>query len=204
MKFVPRAAAALALSTALASQAGVLEIDQPLASANLQIEYFAPYGPSFSVAGTHLETISVLAVDMNAFGDYLLDRNITLQLRQGSGMAGPLLASRTVDAAAVIGVTSQAWVSFDFGALPVLPGAAYTFALRVATPRFGTGVQQDDPYTGGRAFFVDPPSGTEFGDEFDLSFRVTTVPEPHALGLLLAGLGLVALRVGPKLRGQSA
>lgn len=40
---------------------------------------------------------------MNAFGDYLLDRSITLQLHAGSGVAGPVLVSRTLDAAALIG-----------------------------------------------------------------------------------------------------
>jgi hypothetical protein len=193
MKFVPRATAALALSAALVSQAGVLEIDQSLVSAYFQIQFHAPYAQSFSVAGTQLETISVLAVDMNGFGDYLLDRDITLHLHAGSGVAGPVLASRTLDAAGLIGTSSEAWLSFGLGGLPVQPGAAYTFALQVATPRFGTGLQQDDPYTGGRAFFVDPQSGAGFGSEYDLSFRVTTVPEPHAAGLLFAGLCLLAL-----------
>jgi len=182
------------LNMVVGAHAGVLEVDQPLASATFQIEYHAPVAQSFSVVGDRIEAIAVLAVNMNAFGDYLLDHDITLRLRDGIGVGGPVRASVIVDAARVIGGAGNAWVSFDFAALPAVPAGQYTFELAVASPRFGVAAQQDDPYAGGRAFLTDGHSGEEFGTVYDLAFKVSTVAEPSTALFLVAGLAMILAR----------
>jgi hypothetical protein len=175
-----------------AIQAADLAIDQPLISGTYQIEAYSPLGQSFEVIDASVVSIGVWLLNMNAFGDYLLDRNVTLTLRSGSGFDGATLATRTVDTAAALGSESGAWVTFDIGPMGITPGGKYTFQLSVASPRFGVGLQQDDVYSGGRAFLTtEPPENFEFGADLDLTFRVTTHQVPELpTGWMFAGAGI--------------
>lgn len=179
-------------AAAPAIQAAELVIDQPLAGANYQVQAFSPLGQSFEVIDASVVSIGVWLVNMNAFGDYLLDRNVTLTLRSGSGFDGATLATRTVDTAAALGGESAAWVTFDIDPMGITPGGEYTFQLSVASPRFGVGLQQDDVYSGGRAFLTsEPPDSLEFGADSDLTFRVTAHQVPELpTGWMFAGAGL--------------
>jgi hypothetical protein len=175
-----------------AIQAADLTINQPLISGTYQIEAFSPLGQSFEVFDASVVSIGVWLLNMNASSNFLFDRNVTLTLRTGSGFEGAVLATRTVDTAAALGSEFEAWVTFDMGPIGISPGGEYTFQLSVASPRFGVGLQQDDVFSGGRAFLTSgPPENIEFGADLDLTFRVTTQPVPELpTGWMFAGAGL--------------
>jgi hypothetical protein len=188
MKLVQRLFASAGVCVATCAPAAALEIDQALSNADYQIQYFSPVAQSFNLSIDRIGAISVLAVDMNAFGDFLADRRITLALREGEGVLGSVLATSTVDAASALGGAYQSWITFNLAGVSIVPAAQYTFELMVTTPRFGVAAQQDDVYAGGRSYFTEAPSGQSFGAEFDLAFRIAAVDELPAPLLLLTGL----------------
>jgi hypothetical protein len=170
-----------------AVQAGIVVIEQPVATGAGQIRQCPGCGQSFTAVTDNVESIGVDLLNMNVNNpQQLADRFVTLRFHEGVG--GTVLATSTVDVAALIGDRSsgRGLVSFDLGLAPLTSGSVYSFTLQVATERFGYGYGPGDAYAGGSLFSNGGPVPA------DMRFNVTAVPEPATAALWLAGCGVLA------------
>lgn len=183
---------AFALSP-FAAHAEVL-IDQPLSMGWGVIYPYMP-GQTFTAVGPRIDSIGVELRNMNKSEP---GRFVTLNLYEGEGSGGALLASRSVDVLALLGETTRGtMVDFNLGTVEVQVGQTYSFQITALDQRFGASYYSTfaaDAYPGGHLF-------NAFGAESaaDLTFNVTAVPEPATAALLLTGGGWLA---GLRLRAR--
>lgn len=168
------------------SQAAEWVVEQALKDSSIQILYHSPVWQSFTVAPSTIDRIEVSLVNLN--GQLPDEKTVTLRLYDGQGLGGPLRYSRTIEAPQAVIYTGVGWVGFDMAVPASSQGGAYTFELVAQTERFGVEVYSGNTYANGRAHFVDPVTGTNFGEVQDLRFRVmASVPEPATAWMLLCG-----------------
>lgn len=193
-----RTTLAFAALAAASSASAVVVIDQPIQSGGIQVQAFSPVGQSFTAVTSVVTSIGALLQNFNVqLPEWVADRTLTLNLYEGSGFGGSLLATSVVDVADVIGNSANAFgmVDFPLAAANTVIGQVYTFGLVANTPRFGVRTSGDmDAYALGRAFYEPIIPSFPPAERSDLTFRVSAVPEPGVAALMLAGLGLIALR----------
>ena len=183
MSRIKAAAFALLAAIALPASATVIENPGPLAG-YYQIAYYSPLAQSFIAVDADLQSIGVNYFEMN-FG--FPNSPITIDLYEGAGTGGALLASRTFDLVNLTGFTDT-----DFSGVTLTPGHVYTAAATTSSPLEGIYITYDH-YAGGDLI---SPQGGERPD-FDLSFRViggkgtSAAPEPVSWAMMLGGFGLV-------------
>ena len=187
-KLLAAAGVAGLLSLAGAARAGVIEVNAGVFDS--AIAAYQPIGQTFTAIDEALISIGFAYSDINPGAP---NTEVTIDLYEGDGFAGALLASRSFVLPAVLPSTSDppAFIDTDFSGVSLVVGGVYTAALSVAANSFKVAVTYGfDAYDGGYGF------GSGFCADCDLNFRVvgesggTTVPEPHAWALMIAGFGL--------------
>ncbi len=134
-----------------------------------------------------LETMSFFYVEGN---NHLSAASVTIDLFQGEGYGGALVDSQTKTATKGIG---NYWEDFDFSGNTLVPGQVYSWRL------------SGGPGAGGNGNGVTYADGTRLDSSGnpisgDLAFRVLGSPIPEPSGLVLAGLGLLAIACGRRRR----
>lgn len=176
------------------------------------------FGQSFLAPGAELLTLGVQFATLNPT---LPQNSVTIRLREGAGLGGPILGSLTVLPENQPRTGPFVFSDFDFSGITLVPGAPYTITLvnngsggrngivfgpnLVNPPFLPFG---PDPYPDGRLFFAFGfnPCGTVSAPDCDLNFRVVTaemravIPEPASWAMLILGFGLV----GSALRRRAA
>lgn len=166
-------------------------VEQALKDSTFQILYSSPVWQSFTVSPSTIDRIEVSLVNLN--GQLPYEKTVTLRLYEGQGLGGSLRYSRTVEVPQAVIFSGVGWVPFDMGVRAYTQDGVYTFELVAQTERFGVEVYSGNAYANGRAHFVDPVTGANFGEAQDLRFRVmTSIPDlPTVWTLLCGGLLLV-------------
>jgi hypothetical protein len=135
---------------------------------------------------------------------------LLFSLYSGDGEFSNLL--KQASATASLPSFTSELLQVDFSAISLTPGNRYTVVLSLPSqglPPLGTyadvsGLYNslDNSYPGGQFYYVGSSYNTGFANR-DMAFNVTPVsgtlvstPEPEALGLILAGLGFLALVSG--------
>jgi len=165
-----------ASATTIANDGGIIDY--------YQIAFFSPLAQSFTAVDADLRSIGFNYAEMNSgYGN----TPITINLYEGAGTGGTLLASRTFDLLNLYGFTDT-----DFSGVTLSVGQVYTAAVSTSSPLEGIYVTAD-AYAGGD--LMTGPYGEESGR--DLAFRViggtqvAAVPEPASWSLLLCGFGMI-------------
>lgn len=169
-------------------------IDQPVASSNFQIQFYSPFGQSFTAVSTSVESIGLKVTNLNAATN-LEDQTLTLDLFSGEGFSGSRIATATANVASIIGdgASASGFIAFSMGSVAVNPGQAYSFRVTDTSARYGLGLTGTDVYAGGHAFFDPTYSGSWLPETSDLTFNVTAVPEASSLAYFaLGGIALAA------------
>ena len=161
-------------------------IIQDTNAGSLQIQAYQPVGQSFTATSDSYEMIGAYVAG------YYNDRNdptFDVKLFSGDGQFGgtPILTDAFSFSKDFVG-----WAYVDVSSISFVIGEKYTVAYYNDTAQWGLNLKwEDNPYSGGRAYFTDPTSHPEA----DLQFRVlesgASVPLPASL--LLFGPGLVGL-----------
>lgn len=182
------------LSCGVVAPVGAITIEQGSRDGSLAVNSFEPVAQSFTAMGSELTSFSFFYTAMNPSFPY---STLQLDLYEGAGTTGMLLASTSVDP----GLGYQGYVDTDFSDLVLTAGAIYTAALSVpgTSPHWGIYIGRGNLYGGGD-LLVDIPFFCN-ADTCDASFRAvftdsaTDVPEPATLGLLgLSVLGVAGAR----------
>lgn len=162
----------------------------PTGMSLFNIGYYEPIGQSFTLdAATSALTVSAYISSFSGFAD------VDVSLKSGAGVGGALLATGSF---AVDPITrDEAELAlFDFSALGLLAAGTYTIVFE-GTGALGGGNQGVD--TAGTDSW-DEDGLFDFGSnrakEFGILVEgdVAPVPLPASLPLLLAGMGVLALR----------
>jgi hypothetical protein len=151
--------------------------------------YYGTLGQSFTAEDSRVTIgVSLVGWDSRATGPTVF----TYSLFQGVGTAGPMLLQQNLTLQADVGFNG--FVDADFSSVLLSVGQVYSIVLSASTDDYGINYNQwaYDPsgipipgrvdYPGGEMLSSGVPDPYE-----DLTFRVTPIPEPAALGLL--GLG---------------
>jgi hypothetical protein len=161
------------------------------------ISFFDPIGQTFIAEEAALRSI---AFSFGINNPASPNSPITMTLYLGSGFDGPIVDSvtRTVQ---VSGVGLPLFYDFDFSGNDLLVGTTYTAAVTTSSPRIGVLYNSvGDAYLNGQALESDATGNLE-GLTPDLRFRITSVPEPSTIAILILGGLLFFLR--PWSRRQS-
>lgn len=172
--------ASLAIAT-FATTAGAAPILQDQTSSAYQIEFFSPFGQSFTAEDAHV-SIGFFIQDFNpqiAPGD----DDVTITLYAGEGTAGAVLGSGDVTG---LTLGFQGWADVDFSSVALTLGSVYTAVISDDTVRWGVQAQTSgNPYAGGQLYLEGNAQANG-----DARFRVLPQQVPEPLTLVLAGLGL--------------
>lgn len=184
---------ALAALAAPAWAAGPVYIPPPpleVSESYIQVEAVAAFGQSFTPTMSSVGSIWLRATNMNLGFPLSEDKWLVLNLHEGEGFGGPLLASATANVEAAIGTewNGSGLVEFSVGNVPVVSGQVYSFEVKAATARYGISWQTTNWYGDGNAFILGGPLA-----QTDLYFSVAaTVPELASYQLLLLALASAA------------
>lgn len=173
--------ATLCCAMALASRADIV-VDQAALNGSYQILYYSPTGQSFTAASDQLISFDFYFRTFNpGFGN----NPLTIDILDGDGLGGPVLASSTFSLAD--GFDGLAGATFN---LNVITGNVYTAVVSTSSIYWGLGANTFDVYSGGQLY-----AGNSLGWG-DVTFRATfadaSVPESGTT-LLLVGGALSAL-----------
>ena len=207
MKHVLAAALAATLSfVSSTADAATLSVISGSGQRSTLVSFSGPLGQSFTAIDSNLTSFG--------FQFYALNPNnanapFTFTLRDGEGLTGSTLLTRSFTLPTSINTRVPAFFDFDITGALVTIGQRYTAVLTTANTRNGIVVGPDiniftgaelsgDAYAGGRAFFTNTgfTNCTRDVSNCDLNFRVTgntpmaAVPEPATWAMMLGGFGL--------------
>jgi hypothetical protein len=175
-------AAALALLATIALPASATTIENDGAWVDFyQIAYFSPLGQSFTAVDADLLSIGFNYAEINSGFE---NSAITIDLHEGAGLGGAVIASRTFTLANLSG-----WTDTDFSGVTLTVGQVYTAAVSTSSPLEAINLTAD-VYAGGNLYT--PQQG--FPADRDLMFRVvgaSDVPEPVSWAMMVGGFGLI-------------
>jgi hypothetical protein len=154
----------------------------------------ATFAQSFIAADTKIGSIGFSLFDANPF---LGDLQFTVTLFQGQGFGGLVLgsATRTLSSLPPVVDWTPNFVGFDFSAITLNIGQSYTAQISSASGRGEaefTG-PYGDVYPGGIAYDRTTPLTGQ-----DMTFEISTIPEPTSAGLWGLALALVLGRVATR------
>ena len=193
--------ACAAMGMQAAQAAGVIDQSQLTYNIGVPFAFSATY-PNYPVGQSFTAGLSgtLSNIMLGTNGGILGGTNsVTLEVRDGDGVAGTLLGTRTL-AVSSVWTPSTGLYMLDMNTasmgITVESGHQYTFDI---TNVSGSGDlvyrgvlgSTANPYANGR-IYVGPGYGNQ--PRWDLVFRtsVSAVPEPETYGMLLAGLGVMA------------
>tara|TARA_R110002072_G_scaffold244493_3_gene403819 strand:- start:670 stop:1257 length:588 start_codon:yes stop_codon:yes gene_type:complete len=148
------------------------------------------WGQSFTAEGGEINLISADIIDVN---EHLGAFDITVNLYEG--IFGTLIDTQTTTLPD--GHDAQ-WADFDFSGNVLTGGEIYSFEILSASGR-GAIMSHNHTSLQGDPFGPDYEGGDQYvngsvSELHDLTFRVTQVPAPGAMGVLAGGLALAARR----------
>ncbi|WP_375420222.1 PEPxxWA-CTERM sorting domain-containing protein [uncultured Sphingomonas sp.] len=174
----------------------------------LQISFFGPVGQSFVAFAPKLTSIGF---GYRVSSSWLPIAPVTMNLYEGAGFTGNLVATRTFTPTAATNSIFDA----DFTGTALTVGSIYTAAVSTSNAYFGVAATPNN-YDGGQAYtqldLSDYPIGAG-GGTLDLQFRIVAadsiaaVPEPASWALMILGFGMVGAglrRRKPVIRGSAA
>lgn len=167
---------------------------------------YGPAGQSFTAIDSNLTSFGFQFTALNPDSPSV---PFVFTLRDGAGLTGAIIATRTFTPPASINSRTPTWFDFDITGTTVNIGSIYTAVLTSNSVRNGIvmgpniNIQNGqelsgDAYAGGRAFFTTEvyPNCAQTGN-CDLNFRVsgtsavTAVPEPATWLSLILGFGAI-------------
>lgn len=174
-------------------------------SSGLNDELYGPIGQSFTANVSDITWIGMFTSICGCEGDGYSPMEFQLDLLNGSGTSGTLVASETATASWGL----YGFLYFDFSGTSLVVGDTYTAVFSQITPNpapMGAGgalvYEAPDNYSGGEAFWGNPYSigapQAQPGSDFFLQVLSTPqnpVPEPGSYAILSVGiLGLLIAR----------
>jgi PEP-CTERM motif len=173
-------------------------------SSGLNDELYGPIGQSFTANVSDITWIGMFTSICGCEGDGYTPMEFQLDLLNGSGTSGTLVASETATASWGL----YGFLYFNFTGTNLVVGDTYTAVFSQITPNpapMGQGgalvYEAPSNYSGGEAFWGNPSFGTpqaQPGSDFFLQVLSTPqnpVPEPGSYAILSAGiLGLLIAR----------
>lgn len=199
------ALACSAMAMQVAQAAGVVDQSQLSYDTGIPLpvpesHFNTPVGQSFTAGLSG--TLSNIMLGSN--GPILEGTNsVKLEVRDGAGIAGALLGTKTLTVSDVWTQSMGLYVlDMDIANLGITVQSGHQYTFDIASV-YGSGDlalrgvlgTTANPYANGR-MYVDQLYGDQ--PEWDLVFQtsVSAVPEPETYGMLLAGLGIMAFLTG--------
>lgn len=195
---------------ASAANAGVILND--VSGFGLAVSFFDPVGQSFTAIDAELMSIGLRYSLTNSNPSTEM---LTLNVRDGAGLGGAILASKSffLPNNIPVGLGFGEFFDVDFVGTTLTVGQVYTFELTTNTSGRSRINWGRNTYAGGRMYESDP--GTLFdcgnGSELcDLNFRIVgrtaapAIPEPASWALMIAGFGLTGAAARARRRGMAA
>lgn len=172
----------------------------------LQVAYFGPLGQSFTATDTDLTSFGF---EFETFNPDQANTALVFTLRDGAGLTGTVIATRTATLPAIPATRTGTWYDFDLTGITLVAGQRYTATVATTSSLLGfvygpdidifTGVALGgDAYAGGALVTM-----RDLGDRVcatgicDANFRLSAttpaaaVPESATWTLLIGGFGLV-------------
>lgn len=173
------------------SEADTIDFTNSGGGGGLAIGAYDPIGQSFLATAPNLVSIGFKFTAMNAGFPI---QPIELDLLDGNGLSGAILATKTLDLG-----TGDGTFDFAFSNISLVVGNTYTASLKVVgnSPYQGIAFSGSLGYDYGRLYTSEPLHPLCDGGGCDLAFRVTMVdaapaiPEPATWGMI--SLGIFAL-----------
>jgi hypothetical protein len=164
-----------------------------------------PLGQSFTAGLNGILSNILLVANGEIYGG---SNTFSLEIRNGDGVGGTLLGSKSITVTSTIYTPGKGWVfnlNTESLGITVATGHQYTFDFTKVSGAGsltigGIASSEANPYAGGRAYFGKGGYGNQ--PDWDLSFEtsvitngstppVAAIPEPETYAMLLAGLGLM-------------
>lgn len=172
----------------------------------LQVAYFGPVGQSFTATNTDL---TAFGFQFETFNSGQTNAPLTFTLRDGVGLNGAVIVTRTATLPVIPLTPVATWFDFDLTGTTLIAGHHYTALVSTTSLLLGLAYGPDvniytgvplggDAYAGGALVTT-----RDLGDRIcatgicDANFRlsattpVAAVPEPAAWALFITGFGLV-------------
>ena len=199
-------AAATAALVATSAQAVTYEYADGSGARGITLDYSGPIGQSFTASTTDL---SSFGFQFNALNPSNGAEAISFTLRQGAGLAGAVLTSKTFTLPSSINSRTATWYDVALSGVSLAAGQLYTAVLSTTSGTYRNGVVygpdlniytgqplSGDAYAGGQIVGDISKLGSQCnGGTCDLNFRFTgtaaPVPEPGEWAMMLAGLGTI-------------